>query len=633
MKNKKLFILLVLIMFLSLCLNNAYAVKTNKYEESKDSLNYNPERGFYRTATLKLNENDNVPLNLKSEISTLLWLRVDISSFSGAQNKEKDKELTTDAINALNKTLENIRNNNNSVILRFVYDKKGDGITNDEGKLDENDKRYVEPETDMIVNHIKSLKDTFNKYSDVIYDIQIGFFGDYGEMHGSSKCTTDNFNKVIDALLDNTGENISISVRTPNQLIAYANYIKEANIDINNIDIFKTSKEMKTYRLGIYDDGYLGSKSDLGTYRDRNKEISFLDKQNTHTTFGGEAVINYDDDAKLDGYKYMNKYSDIYNLEKEALKTHTDYLNYEWNGNLHSDWRKALYDGSNEFYKNIDGYTYYDFIESHLGYRYILRDSNIKNKDDSLQINLKIENEGFSNIKKEKLTELIVTDLNDNILLIKNTNFDIRNIFGGTINDANLNLDLNNKLKDGDYKLYIRVSSGSNKNGIYLPVEFANENIWNDNLKANLIDTFAYKRNVIKPGKKENSGKNEESKEENLNNKNSKNENSDGTNIENNKNETIIYDKASENVTKNSNVKTSSKEGVKSNIDNKEEIKKDDEDVEDTLDSLENDKNERKENKYSSDENYTNKFIYIMTALFIVLGFLIVMLIITDINS
>ena len=539
--SKKILVLIIISFALTIIMPIKDAYSENNYlDTERVSLNENPERGFYRTCSLYLKESGNKPINPKSSTSNLLYLMVDLSTFSKAQNKINDIPLTDDVLNALSLTLENIKNNNNSVILRFVYDKNSDGIKDDEGMLSENGKRYVEPSIDMIINHIKSLKDIFYKYDSTIYLIEMGFFGDYGELHGSSMCTEDNFNKALDALLDSTPENVNISVRTPSQILSYAEYKGDTNLDIQNINKFVTDKSMKSYRIGIYDDGYLGSNSDLGTYKDRNIELDFLKSQTLHTAFGGEAVINVDNTITLDGTKYMNKYSDVSNLENEALETHTDFLNYEWNNKLHNEWKNRKYNGNNAYLKSLENYTEYDFINEHLGYRYLLNNYNIENINNNLNIDLEIANTGFSNIKKNKNIEILITDLYNNIIYDYNLNYDIKNILGNDID--NIKFNINPKIDDGNYKMFIRLSSGILNNGrMYLPVKFANKDIWNDELEANYIGKFNYKREVKSNSKSNN---------ENISNNTNTNYNNNYTNKESNENR-VNKEKSSNNTSTN----------------------------------------------------------------------------------
>lgn len=95
--------------------------------DRQDILSDNPESGFYSTSKIKLSEsgryetfNERTPVT-KSETSKLLYVKVDLSDFSGNMNGGKgDKELTAAAIAALDELLGQIKQNDNTVILRFV---------------------------------------------------------------------------------------------------------------------------------------------------------------------------------------------------------------------------------------------------------------------------------------------------------------------------------------------------------------------------------------------------------------------------------------------------------------------------------------------------------------------------------
>ena len=274
------------------------SMKDINYSETLEDIK-NPERGFYSTAFLKLSPSGNKATNSRANLT---HLRVGIGDFSKANNGNKDLEFTEDALNVLNETLSNIKNNGGSVIIRFAYD-------NFNGKAD------VEPSLDIILTHISQLKPVFEANQDVISYVELGFFGPWGEMHTSKICTTDNVSRAIDTMLNTVPEKIKIGVRTPNY------YAKWLGIDRSKLNENITDKGTKAYRVGLYNDGYLGSESDLGTFANREIEIKWLEKQAMHTLYGGEVVANYASGTPLNTAKYMSN---------EAFRTHTTYLNSEW---------------------------------------------------------------------------------------------------------------------------------------------------------------------------------------------------------------------------------------------------------------------------------------------------------------
>ncbi len=251
----------------------------------QDVLSVNPEKGFYSTSGISLNESGlvNSSVVTKSNTTNLLYLKVNLSAFSGSMNGTGiDKELTPEAISAFAAQLEAIKQNNNTIILRFVYDDNATGII--EGK------EKFEPEQDMILTHIRQLSSTLKKYASTINVIQIGFYGLWGENAFNTTITShpEYYQQTTQALLDATsGTDITIALRTPSYYTHYR------GIDISNIVSDVTTSSEDAYRVGIFNDGYGGSFNDLGTYiYSREVETNWLHNQSAHTFFGGEAVVD-----------------------------------------------------------------------------------------------------------------------------------------------------------------------------------------------------------------------------------------------------------------------------------------------------------------------------------------------------
>jgi hypothetical protein len=62
----------------------------------------------------------------------------------------------------------------------------------------------------------------------------------------------------------------------------------------------------------VYNDGYLGSESDLGTFTNREKEISFLDGLANRSLYGGEVVSESG---------VVGEYNSVDYITVEAFKT------------------------------------------------------------------------------------------------------------------------------------------------------------------------------------------------------------------------------------------------------------------------------------------------------------------------
>lgn len=289
--------------------NSALALQDLKYSDSRKSLN-NPGRGWYRTQGLRLKESDNKAVGISQPLT---HLRVDISAFSekGLQSIDSSKTprdtiygvskpLTDDALAALNSTFANAREKGNKVIVRTSYDIDG------RGKQD--------PPQKIILGHIKQLAEVYGKNSDVITYVELGMYGSWGEQHTSNNGSNAEIAEALQTMIVNTPSSIKVGVRRPD-IVAYwlgvqsetrddaGNITKVGyeNFDINS-DVFKAAVKAKgdtIYRVGMYNDGYLGSTTDLGTVAMGNPKltremmVSWLEQYSLNTPYGGEMVANY----------------------------------------------------------------------------------------------------------------------------------------------------------------------------------------------------------------------------------------------------------------------------------------------------------------------------------------------------
>ncbi len=472
------------------------------YVETTDDV-INPGRGFYRPKTTHFTVSDNTPDPYTTD---LYHMRLDISQFAAAYNEEGvDKELSEDMLNTLDATFTNLEEHHSSAIVRFAYDPWFGGADT-----------IHEPSIEMINRHQEQLGPVLSKHANCIVSVELGLFGKWGEMHSGDQCSQENFNKAIDKWLEVLPESIPISVRTPGYYADWAN-VERAKLNENI-----TVKGTDAYRVGIYNDGYLGSSDDLDTYEDRDVELSWIRNQATHTLFGGEVVANDHSGDVTNTAAYM---------EQEAFITHTSYLNIEWNDSVINAMKKEDYSGPDPLYQGMTGF---DYIRNHLGYRYVLRDVRLTKETtakENFGIEADIENVGFGNIVKEKELQLIL-ESNDHTYYFNTSDLKAEGEKDPSLNETVENndptawysketvtfkavCDLPDDMVLGDYRVYLRISDDKNSRGLNgYPVKFANadkkestsdsnENpesidgsdhatsgtvsIWNENLGANYL--------------------------------------------------------------------------------------------------------------------------------------------------
>lgn len=436
------------------------------YTETTDELD-NPERGFYRPCGISFTPEEN---KAKNPTNKLVHLRADIADFSGAVNGIADEPLTDDMLKCLDETLKNIKANGGSTIIRFCYDKNYNGKSNQE------------PSMEMMIKHIEQLGPVLNENKDVIAALEVGMFGPWGEMHSSTCCTNANVSKIVNTWLNALSSDITISVRKPSY------YASWANINLSELDTNVTAKNTNAYRIGVFNDGYLGSGSDLGTYANREKEITWLSNQAKHTLFGGEIVAN-SDTTPINTANYMSV---------EGFKTHTSYLNIEWNNSVIDRMKnEEIYNGKDSVYAGKSGFLY---VNNHLGYRYVIKDAKATKtvpKNKKLNLELKIENVGFANLVNNKKVTILLENGTDTYEL--QTNVDPTTWDSKNISDVNISVDIPDNVKLGDYDMYLRISKyGDYKNdNNYQCIKFANNVEWNDTLGASKLATISVIKEVI----------------------------------------------------------------------------------------------------------------------------------------
>lgn len=416
-------------------------------QESTKQIN-NPDQGFYRPIYVRVGE-DGVSYNknIVNDTTQLYHLRIDISAFSQANNGTADKLLSENALAGIEELLSFLYEKNKSAIARFVYDPGLNGASN------------KEPSLTMILQHITQLSAILDRYRDTLTAIEVGLIGPWGEMHTSTLANKESINALIDSYLNHTTE-IPILVRTPQMIYNYL------GITLEDTNSYRIDPTAKAYRLGLFNDGYLGSSSDLGTYTNREKEVPWLALQCGHLPYGGEVVAP---DSTL---------HDIENCLGEMNQLHLSYLNTEWNNTVIDKWKNSTYTaaaGSDSLYY---GETAFRYIENHLGYRFVVEqaileyDSAVTN----LGIELSLKNVGFGNLNRA---------MNMSILL-QAENGEITTLGAGSFTgQETIKIQKYPYPAEGNYKVYLKLDKGDGKYALRFDGE-----LWNEDLQANFIGSF-----------------------------------------------------------------------------------------------------------------------------------------------
>lgn len=485
----------------------------------------NFDRGFYTPQVLHLKPSGSKPiekpygklLHLRAEISEFssnAWLSIDTTGGKRDTVRGVSQDLTEDALNVLQQTFDNIRANKGFVIVRICYDPWYNGRSN------------VTPEHKWVLRHVEQLAPVLSKNTDVIVALEMGMHGAYGEMHSDTSITYDRVAEAVNLMLRNTPPELKILTRTGNysaKVLGFDNWGVDFHIDGEKFAEIAKAKGDTMYRVGMFNDGYLGTQYDYGTWGAdcktsicREEGVAWLEKYSVNTPYGGEALTT------AGGFEVINTPEF---LSYEGFRTHTSYLNVQWNNNLIDGWKKSHFEGKDFEYdgSKIDSLTGFKYVNDHLGYRFVLRESWMSDTvgfDHVLHAKFRVQNVGFGNLTWKAPVKLaVLEDLEGSDLLecpmptyYELPDVDSRNIHSRTISiaggDTVMTFDGNNeievsvklgKLRYRNYQVYLKVGniefandkpSGKGTCGLEQPAAYLGKIYYDENVKSSIPRTF-----------------------------------------------------------------------------------------------------------------------------------------------
>ncbi len=308
--------------------------------------------------------------------------------------------LSKEALNCLDDILSAWQSTGRQLILRFLYDWDGNAAETEPDSLS------------LIIKHMSQTAEVVNRHSDCVYILQGIFVGAWGEMHGSRYLDEESMRILAKHLNFVMDEQIFLAVRTPEQWRTITRS-SDPIMDAQTHEELSGSPAI-AWRLGLFNDGMLGSETDLGTYassdgavsgssyekRSRQEELAFQNQLCRFVPNGGEVVID-------------NSFNDFRQAADDLKTMHVSYLNSLYDPAVLSKWAETVYTeasqspasgrsdlkNSQETLSPWEGMNGLDYISRHLGYRYCIRSSWCEERSplaENVYFSLEIENTGFS---------------------------------------------------------------------------------------------------------------------------------------------------------------------------------------------------------------------------------------------
>ena len=228
----------------------------------------------------------------------------------------------------------------------------------------------ADPATSRIVSHIGQLQPLLADHADVIAFVQAGFLGPWGEFHSTAATSNGEWTQVIDALFSALPSTRMMQFRTPSYKNTYfGGMIADA----------QAFTGVAVARAGHYNDCFLASPSDVGTYPDPIATWkAFVASDTRYTPMGGETC---------DPGSAVNRF-DCPSALAELAALHWSFLNDAW-------WGPVVAPSTGSW--AVDGCR--AEITERLGYRFLLESATVSagvRPGDTLELAVTLRNDGFA---------------------------------------------------------------------------------------------------------------------------------------------------------------------------------------------------------------------------------------------
>ena len=428
-----------------------------------DEIFANPERGlfvqiYYTSADLNAHAS---ATTISRNRETAAKLSLYLHSYYLTDYMESD--IPQEFLNRLDTNMQALREGGAKVVLRFSY----------KYSMDNKDKPF-NATAEWIHRHIDQITPYLQKNADVIYCVQCGFLGSWGEWYYTDNgfkmnpTRDEDFEprwEVLEHMLRAVPESRQVGLRIP----AYKMRYLKMHGDTAMTPLTAAEAHNGTYKARIcgHNDCFVSSSNDVGTYF-KQSERDFWAEDTKYSIMGGETCE-----------KKMPYSGGEYAL-KEMAKYHWSYLNRDYREEITNMWRQ---DGT------------MDSILTRLGYRLALEKVIVTSKPKvgkALEAYCVMNNRGFAAPMNKRDVELVLVNAaTGKKYIYPQTSVDPRFWMPGETQTFTLACTLTD-VEPGSYKLYLNLPDPyeSIHNDPRFSIRLANENVWDEATGYNYLTTI-----------------------------------------------------------------------------------------------------------------------------------------------
>lgn len=250
------------------------------------------------------------------------------------------------------------------------------------GRFNYNQGPVGEPDAPLaiVLGHIDQLRPVLRENSDVLAFLEAGFIGTWGEWHHSTNHLEEHTREIVEKLLAALPSDRMIAVRTPRQ--------KTDLFGATPLTAAEAFTATPRARIGAHNDCFLASKTDWGTWTNRNvvAEKAFYHQDNLFVPQGGETCNAAEDAQPFIGCE-------------NALRE----LAYQRFSTLNSGYQP-------EVLKGWESGGCMPEIQRRLGYRFSLKDASMQIEGHEVHGSITVHNDGFGNLYNARPAILVARD-------------------------------------------------------------------------------------------------------------------------------------------------------------------------------------------------------------------------------
>ena len=409
----------------------------------------NPERGFTEECSYGVSKTH--PNVVKGNVDEKWGQKENMTLMVVLYNFRcyKDQDIDEEVLAGFDEDMQELRDHGLKCVLRFAYT--------------ENENDNVDAKPEWAQRHMEQLQPHLAKNTDVIYVLEAGFVGVWGEWYYSANYgnETQHMNKnrrfIIDKLFANVPSELFILFRYPMIKTEYLNDEEPLTAEEGFSGTVKA-------RMGCHNDAFLNNYGNHGTYAsddlsDDPKVREYIAKETLYVPNGGETNVESNSSA-----------------ERVYTKAPAEMSEYHWSfcGKSYAQavtkrWRES---------------GIFDELNAHMGYRFMMINCEFSDKaapTGKMNVTVRLVNAGYAPIYNERPVYLVLKGDNKtySLPLKADPRRWLPNYASSAINEQ---VTIPADMLEGTYHLYLHLPDkhASIAADPRYAVRLADENVWDE---------------------------------------------------------------------------------------------------------------------------------------------------------